>query len=313
MKNEITKQETQPSLITKKDIFANKNYFESVLPKNFDVNKFMATLSLEVQKNEKLGQCTNLIEVAKDVASFGLIIGGLAGQSYLIPFNEKYKDGNSWKSRMVAKLIIGYKGYITKLEEAGYFVEAEIVTKEEVEQGCFKEIRGSQTQILHTPIRKGIRTRENIALAYCVIRHKENPPVVAVLSKEEIEEMATTEQWIEGANNKKEKVRGLGNVWQGKQRATDYGQMCIKTVIRNAVKKVNLQIANEMSAYEGTRDSEIVVEKQEPKIINDLPKIQFDEEEIEVELTPEQQKELEEAEKMVAKNAEMLRKEMEGE
>lgn len=309
MKNEITKQEIQqPSLITKKDIFASKNYFESVLPKNFDVNKFMATLSLEVQKNEKLGQCTNLIEVAKDVASFGLIIGGLAGQSYLIPFNEKYKDGNSWKSRMVAKLIIGYKGYITKLEEAGYFVEAEIVTKEEVEQGCFKEIRGSQTQILHTPIRKGIRTNENIALAYCVIRHKENPPVVAVLSKEEIEEMAKTEQYIDG-----KRVRGLGNVWQGKQRATDYGQMCIKTVIRNAVKKVNLQIANEMSAYEGTRDSEIVIEKQEPKIINDLPKVQLDEEEVEVEYTPEQQKELEEAEKMVAKNAEKLRKEMEGE
>ena len=263
-KNELT-------LIGKKEIFANQKYFESVLPRNFDVNKFMATLSLEVQKNPKLGQCSNLIEVAKDVASFGLIIGGLANQSYLIPFNKKYKEGNTWKSKIIAQLIIGYRGYITKLEEAGYTVEAEIVTKEEVEKGLFKELRGSETKIMHSPIRTGIRTRENIALAYCIIKHKENPPVISVLSKEEMEEMAKKEQYID-----EKKVKALGNVWQSKERSTDYGQMCIKTVIRNAVKKVNLQIANEMSNYEGKRDSEVVVEKQELKIINDLPKVDFE-------------------------------------
>lgn len=267
MKNE-TKELT---LIGKKEIFANQKYFESVLPRNFDVNKFMATLSLEVQKNPKLGQCSNLIEVAKDVASFGLIIGGLANQSYLIPFNKKYKEGNTWKSKIVAQLIIGYRGYITKLEEAGYTVEAEIVTKEEVEKGLFKELRGSETKIMHSPIRTGIRTRENIALAYCIIKHKENPPVISVLSKEEMEEMAKKEQYID-----EKKVKALGNVWQSKERSTDYGQMCIKTVIRNAVKKVNLQVANEMSNYEGKRDSEVVVEKQELKIINDLPKVDFE-------------------------------------
>lgn len=298
---------TELTLIGKKEIFANQKYFEAVLPKNFDVNKFMATLSLEVQKNPKLGQCTNLIEVAKDVASFGLIIGGLANQSYLIPYNKKYKDGNSWKSIMTAQLIIGYRGYIAKLEEAGYTVETEIVTNEEVEKGFFKELRGSETKIMHTPIRNGIRKRDNIALAYCIIKHKENPPVISVLSKEEIEEMAKTEKSIE-ENGKKSKVRELGNVWTQNQRETDYGQMCIKTVIRNAVKRVNLEIANEMSAYEGKRDSEIVIEKQEPKIINDLPKVDF-EDDGDIEYTPEQIKEMEEAEK----KAEEFRKAKEGE
>ena len=299
------------TLIGKKEIFANQKYFEAVLPKNFDVNKFMATLSLEVQKNPKLGQCTNLIEVAKDVASFGLIIGGLANQSYLIPFNKKYKDGNNWKSVMTAQLIIGYRGYITKLEEAGYTVEAEIVTNEEVEKGFFKELRGSETKIMHSPIRTGVRSRTNIALAYCIIKHKENPPVISVLSKEEIEEMAKTEKFID-ENGKKSKVRELGNVWTQNQRETDYGQMCIKTVIRNAVKKVNLQIANEMSAYEGKRDSEIVIQKQEPKIINDLPKVDFnDDSEDEIVYTPEQLKEIEEAEK--ERKAEEFKRNKEGE
>jgi hypothetical protein len=110
------KNETELT-IQKKDIFANQKYFEAVLPKNFDVNKFMATLSLEVQKNPKLGKCSNLIEVAKDVASFGLIIGGLAQQSYLIPYSKKSKENNTWTETMTAQLIIGYKGYVSKLEE----------------------------------------------------------------------------------------------------------------------------------------------------------------------------------------------------
>ena len=269
------KNETELT-IQKKDIFANQKYFEAVLPKNFDVNKFMATLSLEVQKNPKLGKCSNLIEVAKDVASFGLIIGGLAQQSYLIPYSKKSKEGNTWTETMTAQLIIGYKGYVSKLEEAGYSIEVELVTKEELEKGFFQEIRGSNPQIIHNPIRNCIRTKENIALAYCILT-KEGKQTFCVLSKEEIEEMAKTEKWVDGSNGKKSKTRALGNVWESQQRTTDYGQMCLKTVIRNAVKKVNLRIANEMSTYEGIRDEKIAVEtKPELKIINDLPKVDFE-------------------------------------
>ena len=241
----------------KKQIFANQKYFEAVLPKDFDVNKFMATLSLEVQKNPKLGACSNLIDVAKDVASFGLIIGGLAQQSYLIPYTKKSKEGNQWTETTTAQLIIGYKGYVAKLEEAGYSIEVELVTKEELDKGFFQETRGSNPQIIHNPIRSGIRDRDNIALAYCILS-KDGKQTFCVLSKEEIEEMAKTEKWITGEDGKKSKTRGLGNVWESEQRTTDFGQMCLKTVIRNAVKKVNLRIANEMSSYEGKRDEQII-------------------------------------------------------
>jgi phage RecT family recombinase len=234
----------------KKKIMASEEAFAAVLPKNFDVKKFIATFCLEVQKNPKLAQCPNLIEVARDVANFGLVIGGLANQAYLIPYqNYKTKEYS-------AQLIIGYKGYITKLEEAGYSVEAEIVTNQEIKEGRFEEKRGSETKITHSPIRSGIRGREDVALAYCVIKSKDNSFVISVLSKEEIEEMAKTEKWVEN-NGKKSKERSLGNVWTQNQRATDFGQMCIKTVIRNAIKRVNLKIANEMSVYEGQRDQEI--------------------------------------------------------
>lgn len=236
----------------KKAIMNSERAFEAVLPENFNVKKFIATFCLEVQKNPKLANCSNLIEVARDVASFGLVIGGLANQAYLIPFDKKKKVGHQWETTTTAQLIIGYRGYITKLEEAGYTVEAEVVTEEEINTGCFQEIRGSESKIIHNPIRKGIRTRENIALAYCIIKGKEGAPIISVLSKEEIEEIAKTSKWVDG-----KKEISLSNVWLNEDRTTDYGQQCIKTVIRNGVKKVNLRIANEMSAYEGQRDEEI--------------------------------------------------------
>jgi phage RecT family recombinase len=250
MTKEITILDT-----TKKQIFSAEKAIKAVLPKNFDVNKFMATLWLEVQKTPKLAECNNLLEIAKDVASFGLIIGGAAQQAYLIPFKKNYKEGNEWKSKMVAQLIVGYKGYIAKLEEAGYTVEVELATKREVEEGRFEEYRGSDAKIIHRPIREGIRDRENIALAYCIIKGNGTSPVMSVLSREEIEEMAKTDQY---ENGKKAKEKKLGNVWTQNQRSTDFGQMCLKTVIRNCVKKVNLRIANELSVYEGEKEKEII-------------------------------------------------------
>jgi phage RecT family recombinase len=226
----------------KREIFNPKTSkgFEALLPKNFDIKQFCASLWLEVQNNEKLQKCNNILDLARDCANFGLLPNTLAGQCYFIPFKDK------------AKLIIGYKGYITKLEEAGYTIECELVTKEEIEQERFEEIRGSEVRIIHRPLRNGIRDRANIALAYAIVRKEGLSPIITVLSKEEIEEIAKTEKW-EGSS----KTRQLGNVWIQNQRLTDYGQMCLKTVIRNVAKKVNLAIANEMSAYEGKRDEQI--------------------------------------------------------
>jgi phage RecT family recombinase len=228
--------------ILKREIFNPKTSkgFEALLPKNFDIKQFCASLWLEVQNNEKLQKCNNILDLARDCANFGLLPNTLAGQCYFIPFKDK------------AKLIIGYKGYITKLEEAGYTIECELVTKEEIEQERFEEIRGSEVRIIHRPLRNGIRDRANIALAYAIVRKEGLSPIITVLSKEEIEEIAKTEKW-EGSS----KTRQLGNVWIQNQRLTDYGQMCLKTVIRNVAKKVNLAIANEMSAYEGKRDEQI--------------------------------------------------------
>lgn len=247
MTNELTNIDK-----AKQSIIKNEKAFKAVLPSNFNVQKFIATFCLEVQKNEKLALCDNLIEVGRDVANFGLVIGGLANQAHIIPYyNYKTK-------KYSAQLIIGYRGYIAKLEEAGYFIECELVTNEEIEGDRYEEIRGSNPQIIHRPIRKGVRKRENIASAYCIATSSTGAQIISSLSKEDIEEMAKTSQWTEREDGKKTREIALSNIWLNKDRETDYGQMCLKTVIRNLAKKINLKIVNEMSAYEGKRDEEIM-------------------------------------------------------
>ena len=279
---------------TKNNINKAEKSLSAVLPKNFDVKKFMATLWMEVQKTPKLAECGNLLEVARDVASFGLIVGGQAQQAFLVPFKKSFRGANGkWTYKMVAQLMIGYKGYITKLEEAGYTVEVEIVTKKELDEGRFEEIRGSETKIIHKPIREGIRDRDNIALAYCIIKGNGTSPVISVLSKEEIEEMAKTDKYNE--ETKKKEGKALSNVWVQNQRLTDYGQMCMKTVIRNCVKKVNLRIANEMSAYEGEKEKEMI--DITPSKTANIESLKFESGESVGKLTPEEIAEIEKEEK----------------
>ncbi len=148
----------------KKEIFSPKvtKGFEALLPKNFDVRQFGASLWLEVQNNDKLQQCINIIDLARDCANFGLLPNGLAGQCYFIPFFNKKKNAYE------AKLIIGYKGYITKLEEAGHTIECELVTKNELEQERFEELRGSEVKIIHRPFREGIRDKDKQITVKCV-------------------------------------------------------------------------------------------------------------------------------------------------
>ena len=71
--------------------------------------------------------------------------------------------------------------------------------------------------------------------------------------------------------------------------------MCIKTVIRNCVKKVNLRIANEMSAYEGEKEKEMV--DITPSKTANIESLKFENGGSVGKLTPEEIAEIEKEEK----------------
>ena len=227
----------------------NETAFKNLLPKNFNVEKFKSALMIEIGNNPNLAKCNNFIQIVKDVASFGLMPSKLSGQAYIAPYYSKKKGCYE------AQLMIGYKGYVVKLEEAGYTIEVELVTHQEVAEDRYREVRGTSTEIYHAPIRSGIRKEANIASAYAIARKKGVDPVITSFSIEEIKEKAKSDKWIKDVNGKSTKVKELQNVWVSTDRSTDFGEMVKKTLIRDLAKKVNCTSANEMSSYEAKRDS----------------------------------------------------------
>ena len=211
--------------------------------------KFVSSVLLEVARNPQLEHCTpaSIMECVIDSANYGLIPNKLAGQAWLIPYNNSYKVDGNWVKKLECTLQVGYKGYVNKFAENGWVVEVELVTIKEMEEGRFTEIRGSNPGITHSPIRdETIRVRDNIALGYAVARSHGMPSIYAVMTRKEIESAA-----------KYEKAHAKG-AWKAQDRETDYAEMCKKTVIRRLGKHCPISIVNEISSYEGEQEERIL-------------------------------------------------------
>lgn len=209
---------------------------------------FAYNVAYQVAISPDLQKCTqdSIVTSALASASMRLWIGKELGHAWLIPRRNKKTKA------MEANLQIGYKGYVSKLEENGWSIECEAVTKEELEQGLFKEIRGTTPKIEHSPLRVGNRrVKENIELVYAIATKQSRKPIIAVMTRDEIEEAAST-------YDKQSGRRTLSRTWTANERFTDYVEMCKKTVIRRLAKLVPVRSVSEMQHFESERDMKVV-------------------------------------------------------
>lgn len=256
MTKEVATQDNKPATVL--DLLKGpkaKERLQSALANKADIEEFLSNVLIDISKSPDLMACTfeSIMQCAIDSANFGLIPNKQLGHAYLIAYNNY--DKATRQSRKECTLQIGYKGYLKKISEYKANVEVELVTQQEIDMGCFSEVRGTETKIIHHPIRIGMRTRENIALGYAIIRAPGLQDVIIVMSKEEIEEVAKTEVWDKALGKKTFAQKG---VWTSTARATDFGEMCKKTLIRRAAKLSNIDIINKMSTYEGEKETEIL-------------------------------------------------------
>jgi recombination protein RecT len=210
---------------------------------NVDIKGFLSNAIMDISKDKLLQQCTraSILQCAIDAMNFGLVPNKVGGQAYLIPYKNK--------GVYECTLMIGYKGYIKKFADNNMTVELELVTHEEIEGGFFKEVRGSNPSIYHSPIRRGIKTPDNIALGYVIGRKEGRRDVLAVMSFDEIMEAGKCQVW---ENN--QRVSKHKGVWLNGARSTDFAEMCKKTLVRRLGKLCDIDIINRMSSYEGTRE-----------------------------------------------------------
>lgn len=286
MKNEITKV---------KPIDEIKGILQQKLPEFItgDSNKYINSVLLEITKSKAdpkkdLSVCTplSILTAVKQAVDLGLEIDSRQ-HCHLI------KYGNN------AQLQVGYRGFIYAIKRA--YPDANIVVNL-VKEGDVFSIKkdGDIEEYTHT-YKDPFAGQDKIVGGYCYISFtlgNRKISKVEAVSKEEIN-----------------KIKGSAKqdfIWKAW-----FEEKAKVAIIRRGCKVIFAGLNNELIDNLVNKDNEDYdlnqEPKQEPRIINDLPKVQLDEEEVELELTPEQQKELEEAEKMVAKNAEKLRKEMEGE
>jgi recombination protein RecT len=77
-----------------------------------------------VNSSEKLKQAdqTSIYMAAMMAASLDLPINSNLGFAYIIPFEQKYKDGNgNWSKKTIAQFQIGYRGFIQLAQRSGVF------------------------------------------------------------------------------------------------------------------------------------------------------------------------------------------------
>ena len=255
---------------------------------NGDANKYIKSVLLEITKSKSdpkkdLSVCTplSILTAVKQAVDLGLEIDSRQ-HCHLV------KYGNN------AQLQVGYRGFIYAIKRV--YPDANIVVNL-VKEGDIFSIKkdGDIEEFTHT-IKDPFAGQNKIIGGYCYISFTLGNRKIAkveAVSKEEID-----------------KIKGCAKqdfIWKAW-----FEEKAKVAIIRRGCKVIFAGLNNELLNNLINRDNQDYdlnqEVKQETKIINDLPKVHF-EDEGDIEYTPEQIKEMEEAEK----KAEEFRRAKEGE
>lgn len=161
--------------------------FAEAIPKNtVDVGRFITAASLEIQSNPTLQKCdkVSLFQSLLESARYGLEVGKLLGQAWLIPYNDmKYMPDGSRAKVMTCHFQLGYKGLIVlaRRSQAIKTITAEVV----YENDDFEVELGQGRHLTH---KINIRAERGEPIAYYCLVELENGGVqFSVITKKDAE------------------------------------------------------------------------------------------------------------------------------
>ena len=253
-----------------------------------DASKYINSVLLEINKSKSdpkkdLSNCSpiSILQAVKQAVDLGLEIDSRQ-HCHLV------KYGNS------VQLQVGYRGFIYAIKRT--YTDANIVVNLVKEGDTFTIKKGGDIEEYTHAIKDPFAGQDKIIGGYCYISFTLGNRKIAkieAVSKEEIN-----------------KIKGSAKqdfIWKAW-----FEEKAKVAIIRRGCKVIFAGLNNELLdnlINKDNQDYDLNQEvKQEPKIINDLPKVDF-EDEGDIEYTPEQIKEMEEAEK----KAEEFRRAKEGE
>lgn len=172
-----------------------------ILPRHLTSERFAAVAMRQFRLIPGLRQCTpdSILSAFMDAAQLGLEIG-LGGEAYLIPYRTRIKrrdENGRTQDEFVdlAQLQIGYLGHLKLAWQSGTIdkIEADVVTREEVDQGRFDFQNGTDGYLRHKPIQDRDLNEKTIAYAYaCIWAKGSSRAIFRVLDHKQIQRLRNT-------------------------------------------------------------------------------------------------------------------------
>lgn len=176
-------------------------------------------------RNPYLLRCDpkSIIQAVTQSAELGLELGGVLGESYIVPFWDKKAGVQK------ATFIVGYRGMIKLALQSPSIVSmrAELVRTCDV----FDYQLGTDPKIVHKPGVGNIEERGNVIAAYAIAFGREGPPQFSVMDDAELRKL------YEDAKKKS------GPHWWANPWNTNTGEMQRKSPIRRLSKTTDLSTA----------------------------------------------------------------------
>lgn len=196
-----------------------------------------------MRQTPKLAQCepASILGAMMTCAQLNLEPNTPQGLAYLIPYNRE------------CQFQVGYKGLMQLMYRSGAIASfnADVVYRQEVEQGLFEYESGISPRIIHKIdlLNPEARTGkpEDVIAAYAAVVLKTGEPIVRLVTKMEIDQARALN-------------RGSSPAWRD-----HYAAMAIKTAIKRLSAWLPVtKVADAFAAEEATAPAEAVVEHEKP-------------------------------------------------
>jgi recombination protein RecT len=210
---------TDPQQTLKSALERIKPALEAVLPKHVTAERVLKVVLSATARNPDILKCTtaSICRAVMQAGELGLEIGGLLGEAYIVPFNVKVKEaGRADRWEKQATCIPGYKGLIKLARQSG---EIATINARVVYADDDFDVELAEERITHRMSMNGARTDAELVAAYCIIRYREGPTQIDVMTRAELE-----------------KTRSRSQAKDNGPWVTDFPEMCRKTVTKRAIK-----------------------------------------------------------------------------
>ena len=196
-----------------------------------------------VRLNPELANCTpaSFMGALFVLAQIGL--EPVAGRSYLIPFSNKRKVGNEWKTVKEVQAVVGYKGLIDLFyrHDSALSIDMQVVYAND----AFDYQFGTDAYLKHTP---ALKDRGTVTGYYAVAKIKGGGSVFYFMTKDQVTEHAK--------KHSKTYDRNGGTFYASSPWAKEFDGMALKTVMIQLSKRIPaaVELQRAITVDETSRD-----------------------------------------------------------